>query len=76
MSISYNKLWKLLIDKGMNKQDLKQLSGISTTSIAKLGKGENITTGVLLKICMALNCDIADIMEVTPDDGKTERRAK
>jgi putative transcriptional regulator len=76
MSISYNKLWKLLIDKGMNKQDLKQLSGISTTSIAKLGKGENITTGVLLKICMALNCDIADIMEVTPDDGKPKRSAK
>jgi putative transcriptional regulator len=76
MSISYNKLWKLLIDKGMNKQDLKQLSGISTTSIAKLGKGENITTGVLLKICVALNCDIADIMEVTTDDGKLKRSAK
>ncbi|ACL18701.1 transcriptional regulator, XRE family [Desulfitobacterium hafniense DCB-2] len=67
MAISYNKLWKLLIDKGMNKQELKQLSGISTTSIAKLGKGENITTDVLLKICKALNCDIADIMEVVPD---------
>lgn len=67
MTISYNKLWKLLIDKGMNKQDLMRLSGISTTSIAKLGKGENITTDVLLKICIALDCDIADIMEVVPD---------
>lgn len=76
MSISYNKLWKLLIDKGMNKQDLKQLSGISTTTIAKLGKGENITTGVLLKICMALNCDVSDIMEVTLDDGKLKRSVK
>ncbi|ADJ26471.1 MAG: helix-turn-helix transcriptional regulator [Dehalococcoides mccartyi] len=76
MPISYNKLWKLLIDKGMNKQDLKRLSGISTTSIAKLGKGENITTDVLLKICKALNCDVADIMEVTPGNGKTKRRTK
>jgi len=76
MSISYNKLWKLLIDKGMKKQDLQQLSGISTTSIAKLGKGENITTGVLLKICRALNCDIADIMEVTPDEEKSGRSVK
>lgn len=64
MAISYNKLWKLLIDKNMNKQDLKKTSGISAASIAKLGKGENITTDVLLKICKALDCDIADIMEV------------
>lgn len=67
-AISYNKLWKLLIDKNMNKQDLKNISGISTASIAKLGKGENITTTVLLKICNALECDIADIMEVIVDD--------
>ena len=64
MIISYNKLWKLLIDKNMNKRELKQLSGVSTASIAKLGKGENITTDVLLKICKALRCDISDIMEV------------
>jgi DNA-binding Xre family transcriptional regulator len=64
MCISYNKLWKLLIDKNMNKQDLKRVSGISTASIAKLGKGENITTDVLLKICKSLDCDISDIMEV------------
>ena len=67
MAISYNKLWHLLIDKGMNKKDLKQMSGVSTASIAKLGKGENITTDVLLKICKALNCDITDIMEITDD---------
>ena len=64
MIISYNKLWKLLIDKKMNKRDLKKLSGVSTASIAKLGKGENITTDVLLKICKALRCDISDIMEI------------
>jgi len=64
MYISYNKLWKLLIDKGMNKQKLREVSGISSASIAKLGKGENITTDVLLKICKALDCDITDIMEI------------
>jgi len=63
MRISYNKLWKLLIDKNMNKNDLKELAGISSASIAKLGKGENITTDVLLKICEALNCRLEDIME-------------
>lgn len=72
MAISYNKLWKLLIDKGMNKQDLKQISGISTTSMAKLGKGGNITTDVLLKICKALECDIADIMEVVPSSSNND----
>ncbi len=67
MHISYNKLWKLLIDKNMNKQDLKKATGISSASIAKLGKGENITTDILLKICKALGCDITDIMELAPD---------
>lgn len=65
--ISYNKLWKLLIDKGMSKTDLKYASGVSTTSIAKMGKGENITTDVILKICHALNCGTDDIMEVVED---------
>ena len=64
---SYDKLWKLLIDRKMNRQDLKKAAGISTASIAKLGKGENITTDVLFKICRALDCDIADIMEIEND---------
>lgn len=64
MAITYNKLWKLLIDKNMNKKDLRLAAGVSTTAIAKLGKGENLTTDVLLKICDALDCDIADICEV------------
>ena len=64
MGVSYKRLWKLLIDKGMNKKDLTQASGVSTASIAKLGKGENVTTDVLLKICRSLECDISDIMEV------------
>ena len=55
MRISYNKLWKMLIDKEMNKNDLKDAAGISAASVAKLGKGANITTDVLLKICEALD---------------------
>lgn len=67
MKVSYNKLWKLLIDKGMNRQDLKNASGVSAASIAKLGKCENITTDVLLKICSALDCHIEDILETVDD---------
>ena len=63
MKISYNKLWKMLIDKNMNKHDLKELAGVSSASIAKLGKGDNITTDVLIKICEALHCHLEDIME-------------
>lgn len=64
MAISYNKLWKLLIDKNMNKRDLRLAAGVSTSVIAKLGKGDNVTTDVLLKICAALDCDISEIMEI------------
>ena len=63
MKISYNKLWKLLIDKNMKKQDLQEAAGISAASIAKLGKSANITTDILLKICTTLNCHLEDIME-------------
>jgi putative transcriptional regulator len=68
MAVSYKKLWKLLIDKDMKKKDLREAAGISTSSMAKLGKNENVTTDVLVKICKALNCDISDIMEIEPDD--------
>lgn len=64
MKFSYNKLWKLLIDKGWTKTTLRQKAGISSSTIAKLGKGENVTTDVLLKICTALDCEIGDIMEI------------
>lgn len=63
MRISYNKLWKMLIDKNMTKMELKDAAGISAASIAKLGKGANITTDVLLKICETLHCRIEDILE-------------
>lgn len=61
--VSYNKLWKLLIDKGLNKKELITLSGVSSSSIAKMTKGQNVTTDVLCKICEVLNCDFKDIME-------------
>jgi DNA-binding Xre family transcriptional regulator len=69
MTASYSKLWKMLIDKKMNKQDLRLSAGLSTTVIAKLSKGRNVTTDVLLKICEALDCDFADIMEVDRTNG-------
>ena len=67
MRISYNKLWKLLIDKDMTKMELKDAAGIKAASIAKLGKGGNITTDVLLKICETLHCRIEDILETVED---------
>ena len=67
MSVSYKKLWKLLIDKNMKKKDLEVLSGVSHYTINKLNKGENITTEVLGRICKALDCDINDIIEFVDD---------
>lgn len=67
MAISYKKLWKLLIDRDMMKKDLQRLAGVSSASITKLGKNENVNTEILQKICTALECDIGDIMEMIPD---------
>ena len=69
MHISYDKLWKLLIDKKMNKQDLKKITGLSSATIAKLGKGGNVTTDVLIKICEALSCGLEDIMELVKENN-------
>ena len=63
MRMSYNRLWKLLIDKNMKKSDLRKIAGVSSSSLAKLSKGENVTTDVILKICDVLNCNVQDIME-------------
>ena len=64
MAISYKKLWKLLIDKDMKKKDLQELAGVSAASITKLGKNENVNTEIISKICVALKCDVGDIMEI------------
>ena len=63
---SYNPLWKMLIDRGLKKRELQEMSEVSATSIAKLGRNENVTTEVLLRICESLDCDIQDIMERIP----------
>lgn len=64
MAISYNKLWKLLIYRNLKKKDLQQMSGVSSASITKLGRNENVNTDILAKICTALKCDVSDIMEM------------
>jgi len=66
--MSYNRLWKLLIDKNMKKSDLRKVAGVSSSSLAKLGKGENVNTDVILKICVALDCRVEDIMEIINDE--------
>ena len=72
MAITYNKLWKLMIDKGINKTQLRTKAGISTNAMAKLGKNESVTTVVLVKICTALQCDIGDIMEIVPTSNNQQ----
>jgi len=66
MAVSYKKLWKLLIDHDMKKKDLAEKASISSYTIAKMTKGENVTTDILVRICKTLNCNIEDIMEILP----------
>lgn len=66
MMISYKKLWKLLIDRDLKKKDLMEMSGISQSSVTKLGHNESISTDILVRICKALDCDISDILELVP----------
>ena len=66
MTISYKPLWKLLIEKDLKKKDLSEMAGLCNVTISRLTKGESVTTDSLLKICIALDCRIEDIMEVVP----------
>ena len=66
--MNYNKLWKLLIDKNLMKKDLREMAGLSTNVIAKMGKGGDVSTEVLRKICRALDCCLDDIVEIVPDE--------
>ena len=68
MSVSYKRLWHLLIDKDLTKKDLIEQAHISDYTIRKLNRGDNVTTDVLVRICHALNCQIEDIMEVLPEE--------
>ena len=72
MAVSYKKLWKLLIDRDMKKKDLREAANLSPSLVAKMGKNENVTTEVLFRICVALKCDIGDIIEMIPDEENTD----
>ena len=71
MKISYKPLWKLLIDKDLKKKDLCELAEISPASVTKMGKSGHVTTETLEKICLALDCRVEDILELTPGDNQT-----
>ena len=68
MAVNYNKLWKILIDKGMRKEDLRLQAGLTTNVIAKLGRNENVNTKALAKICKVFDCNIGDIMDFVEVD--------
>lgn len=70
MAVSYNKLWKKLIDLEMSRSELRVKAGISTRQLAKLGKNENVTTDVLVRVCQALDCNVAEIMDITEMEDK------
>ena len=69
MARSYNKLWKLMIDKKMNKTQLSTAAKISSNAMAKIGRDESVPVETLEKICEVLHCDIGDIMEFTPEEN-------
>ena len=69
MALSYNKLWKLLIDKGMTKTEMRLKADIFTTTLAKLGKNETVSMEVLLRICKVLECNVGDIMDVINEEA-------
>lgn len=75
MKISYKKFWHLLIDKDMNKADLRRATGISSATIAKLTNGEDVTTSILKRICIELKCDIGNIIEFIPEEDKSNLKA-
>ena len=68
MAVNYNKLWKLLIDRGMTKTDLRLATDMSTTTLAKLGKNETVSMDIMLRICSTLNCSFDDVMDLTENE--------
>lgn len=68
MTVSYKKLWKLLIDRDMKKKDLLAAAGISQSSLSKMRRNENVNIDILVRVCTALNCDIGEIMEIVKKD--------
>lgn len=76
MAANYKKLWKLLIDKDMKKEDLRVAAGITTTAMAKMGRNETVHMDILLKICKVLDCGIDDILEITNEDSDYNSSSK
>ena len=79
MVLCFNRLWKLLIDRGMTRTEMRLAAGISTSTLAKLNRGEEVNTAILVKICNALNCALSDIVEYVPksvDDGSGKGKAR
>lgn len=74
MKLSYKKLWVMLVERDMKKTEFAKKAKISSASLAKLGKGANVTTDVLVKICEELNCDISDICEMVSEDALEEKK--
>ena len=74
MVTTYKKLWKILIDRDMSKSDLRDRAHISSVTLAKLGKGESVTTGILVRICHVLDCNIGDIVDVIPEDKENAKK--
>ena len=72
--VSYNKLWKLLVDKGIGKTELKNKAGVTTTVMSKLGKGEPVHLEALIKICNVLQCDIGDVVEISFEEKQGEQQ--
>lgn len=74
MEISYNKLWKLLVDKKMSKADLRKAAGIAPNTMTRLRRDEEVSMGVLIKICTVLNANIGDIMDLIPVTDTTSEK--
>lgn len=76
MAVCYNKLWKLLIDRGLNKTQLCKEANITTNAMARLGRDEDVRVDVLVKICTVLNCTVDDILEIIPESDLQKRRSQ
>lgn len=74
MAISYNRLFKMLIDRKMKKKDLCELAGISSSTMSKMGRDELISMEIIAKICLKLNCTVDDILEILPDEAESDER--
>ena len=73
MALCYNRLWKMLIDRGMTRTQMRLAADISTTTLAKLSKGEDVNTSILVKICIAMQCNIGDIADFVPEATPTRK---